>query len=355
MAKYLKNIKSYSDLKKKYRELIKNYHPDNGGDIEIVQEINCEYDALFKIWKDKAVEENSLEEDEKEETAYSTKMHFYTQYGWEGSRYDSSLGIKDIAKIVRNYVKEKYPTTKWSIRTGGSCYTSSLSVELLEFPERMFMTVDELKEIYNEKHSYINDKGETVYYDFISDTIQELLRLYRRNNIFTKDSWTEDEFFQCYHKTVFEEGRTFFGQRTEYFDSVIRDVKEFILSYNYDDSDSMIDYFSCNFYLHFKYNDCKYVPKTARIKQVKNEVKTQDNSNNAVMIEDNNKCFEIIESEHTETHEKLFLVKPLKKLSSDDFKKLTLYIKEKGGYYSRFTHSFIFKVEPSEFIKGIRF
>lgn len=51
MAKYFKSIKSYDDLKNQYKKLLKANHPDNGGDLEAMKEINVEYDALFAVWK----------------------------------------------------------------------------------------------------------------------------------------------------------------------------------------------------------------------------------------------------------------------------------------------------------------
>ena len=51
--KYFKNVKSYEDLKKQFKALLKANHPDNGGDAEIMKEINVEYDALFPIWKNR--------------------------------------------------------------------------------------------------------------------------------------------------------------------------------------------------------------------------------------------------------------------------------------------------------------
>ena len=53
MAKYFKNVKSLEDLKKQFKSLLKANHPDNGGDAETMKEINCEYDALFPIWKNR--------------------------------------------------------------------------------------------------------------------------------------------------------------------------------------------------------------------------------------------------------------------------------------------------------------
>ena len=46
--KWFKNVKSIEELRKRYRELLKKYNPDNdGGSVEITQQINAEYDAVF--------------------------------------------------------------------------------------------------------------------------------------------------------------------------------------------------------------------------------------------------------------------------------------------------------------------
>ena len=46
IKKYFKNINSLEQLKNNYKELLKANHPDNGGNLETMQDINCEYDAL---------------------------------------------------------------------------------------------------------------------------------------------------------------------------------------------------------------------------------------------------------------------------------------------------------------------
>ncbi len=51
MNKYFNNISTLEELRKQYKELLKLHHPDNGGILEIMQEINAEYDRLFKILK----------------------------------------------------------------------------------------------------------------------------------------------------------------------------------------------------------------------------------------------------------------------------------------------------------------
>ncbi len=50
MYTYFAGVKTIEELRQKYRELLKKYHPDNeGGSVEITQEINTEYDRLFAI------------------------------------------------------------------------------------------------------------------------------------------------------------------------------------------------------------------------------------------------------------------------------------------------------------------
>ena len=63
--KYFKNVKSLEDLKSQFKALARKNHPDAGGNIETMKEINCEYDALFPIWKDR---QNTAAKTEAEKT-----------------------------------------------------------------------------------------------------------------------------------------------------------------------------------------------------------------------------------------------------------------------------------------------
>lgn len=52
--KYFNNVNTLEELRKQYKELLKMYHPDNpNGSTKATQEINAEYDGLFKILKDR--------------------------------------------------------------------------------------------------------------------------------------------------------------------------------------------------------------------------------------------------------------------------------------------------------------
>lgn len=101
--KYFKKITSFEDLKKQYRNLLKENHPDNGGDLEIMKEINVEFDAAFSIWKNRKEVETG---ETVNETASETRNQFYTEFGWEGSRY------------FNDYVVEKWQDTMFDFLNG---------------------------------------------------------------------------------------------------------------------------------------------------------------------------------------------------------------------------------------------
>ena len=53
MNNYFNKPQTLEALRKQYKELLKKYHPDNiNGSTEATQEINAEYDRLFRELKD---------------------------------------------------------------------------------------------------------------------------------------------------------------------------------------------------------------------------------------------------------------------------------------------------------------
>lgn len=88
---YFKNVETLEQLRKQYRDLLKKYHPDNGGSEEITKAINTEYEQLFNILKNRhesktagteskssSYENNkySFEEDEKLREILQKIIHF---------------------------------------------------------------------------------------------------------------------------------------------------------------------------------------------------------------------------------------------------------------------------------------
>lgn len=276
--KYFENIQSFDDLKAQYRNLAKANHPDVGGDIVSMQEINAEYEILFPIYKSKFVKETG---NECEETAQSTRFQFYTQCGWAGDNYDRNLTTKDIAERIRAYVKEAYPTYKFSVTTKYFSGGSEISVYLMEAPEEIFVKMPSRGEKYIQVHSMREN------YDELSPLANEILR----------------------------------------------DVHRFANSYRYNDSDGMIDYFDTNFYFDMAVGKWdrpfKVVPRTARIKSAESGIdkKTIDDQPGILTLENLN--LEIIDYS-----EKAIAVfgdtKPIKEKLSDLGGKFNNYLNYRG-------------------------
>lgn len=74
---YFKNPKTLQELRKQYKELLKIHHPDNGGNLENMQNINAEYDRLFKVLKDK--HESKSTADDAAKSDYEKKKWDYTE------------------------------------------------------------------------------------------------------------------------------------------------------------------------------------------------------------------------------------------------------------------------------------
>ena len=82
MAKYFSSVNNLQELRKQYKDLLKKHHPDNGGNVSDMQEINAEYDRLFKLMKDKHDDKMADSSSEKKAQAdYNTNM-----YDWENDK-----------------------------------------------------------------------------------------------------------------------------------------------------------------------------------------------------------------------------------------------------------------------------
>lgn len=331
--KYFKNIKSYEDLKKQFRDLLKANHPDNGGNAETMKEINIEYDALFPIWKNR---HEATTGETIQETAKSTRRQFYTANGWEGSRYDGNLNLKDISKVVREYVKEKYPTYKFSVRTSYASMCQALHVDLKESPVAIYKTAEELND---------NDK-------------REFRRKADYNGYWKLTCWSAEEFAAEYDKITAEHG-DYFRILNDVTRAVVEDVDAFVQSYNYDDSDGMIDYFDNNFYF---FGCCQnngqniaIVPKAARIKKQTSEpakTKTTKKQDIPEAIEKKTGyTYKITKGEDTRDGSTLWIVRIMESLDKAAYIAENKAMKDRGGYYSKFLHGFLFRFDPSEALK----
>lgn len=74
---YFKNVGTIEELRRQYRDLLKVNHPDNGGDVAKMQEINAEYDKLFKVLKDK--HESNTTGSDKEKTTFDNMKYDFSE------------------------------------------------------------------------------------------------------------------------------------------------------------------------------------------------------------------------------------------------------------------------------------
>ena len=335
MAKYFKSVKSYEDLKNQYKKLLKANHPDNGGNVETMKEINVEYDALFTVWKNKKEVETG---EEIKETADSTRSQFYTMFGWEGSNHDWNRSLKEVAQIVRAYVKEKYPTYKFSVRTSYASMCQELHVDLKESPVEIYKPFEDLTDeefLQISRRLYYYNDGKIEY--FLNAPADEK------------------------KKIIEESTNSYRFILNDVTSAVIKDVDTFVKSYNYEDCDGMIDYFHVDFYYFGCCQDngagIKIVPKTARIKSKKNSVKTSNKKNEQPQPEQieaktNDISYKITHGEDTRDGSELWLVRINEALTREQYLAENKAMKDRGGYYSKFRHAFIFRVDPTEILKG---
>ena len=110
----------------------------------------------------------------------------------------------------------------------------------------------------------------------------------------------------------------------------------------------MIDYFSCNFYDgKVSYNDCKFVPKTARIKTKSNagskgKEKQDKKEQEAKQIEKVTEVtYKITKGEDTRDMSELWVVRINENLNKQDYVEQNKKMRDLGGYYSKFKHGFI--------------
>ena len=195
--KYFGTIMSFADLKRQYRKLAIANHPDKGGSTQAMQEINAEFETLYRIWEKRRDEEpkvaNGYENDYNGATAKEYTSHVYNEYRWQGKNYNGQRP-SEVADLFRKWVKETYPGYKFSVRVRKY---DSITIQLLVADFAPFTESSGITCNCSVNHYYIERD------DDLTDRAKE----------------------------------------------VMQNVTDYIMSYNYDDSDLMTDYFNTNFYL----------------------------------------------------------------------------------------------------------
>lgn len=98
MGKYFINVNTLSELRKQYKELLKKYHPDNGGSEQITKAVNAEYDKLFKVLKYNH-EHDSKSADSNRNTSKAEKADCNSNmYDWENDK-----ALREVLQKIINF------------------------------------------------------------------------------------------------------------------------------------------------------------------------------------------------------------------------------------------------------------
>lgn len=251
--KYFTKKMTLDEVKAAYRAAAMRLHPDRGGSTEAMQQLNIEFEVAFAIAQkfEEADPTYTKRQPKTAESAGSYRRQFYTVNGWQGERYNSNLSTKDIAQLIREYVKNAYPTYRFSITSN----IRHITVSLMEYPVELTnatMMRNYCRAKVRTQPVYIPSKNKYVNANEISEADKEEWIAYRletanqRKDFYESDTWLNPVVF-----------------------AVLKDVQDFMSSYNYDDSDSMTDYFNVNFYDSLQIGKdgkpAKLVKRTARI------------------------------------------------------------------------------------------
>ena len=74
-AKYFMNCRTAEEVKKEYFRLAMLHHPDRGGKLETMQEINNEYDCIWPLLKDKHADNAGKEYTSRQESKETSAQY----------------------------------------------------------------------------------------------------------------------------------------------------------------------------------------------------------------------------------------------------------------------------------------
>ena len=126
MARYFSNVSSLEQLRKQYRDLLKQYHPDNvNGSTEACQEINAEYDRLFKVLKDKheSKSADSSSSSDAKQSAYNQNM-----YDWENDK-----ALREVLQKIVNFDGIEIEVVGYFIWVDGNTYPHKEALKQIGF------------------------------------------------------------------------------------------------------------------------------------------------------------------------------------------------------------------------------
>ena len=241
-TKYEQNLKNAQEEKAKREEETNKYFKKEekqekqvSKDSGFIQQTDM-HGGTYEYTKDRL--------DKMNEAGVHPMEHSYTGGGWEGNKYDSKLSTKEIAKNINDYSKKEFPDVKISRKTD----YNGIDVHVMSSGKDLYTNDSDIDKMSDKQVSdTIRDSvgGYTRMDDWLNDNNRK-----GANGTFT--SKDERDYLKEQLKTYkSRKDTTVNGNEwylSDYGKKVISGLNKEMNSYNFDDSDGMVDYFNTNFY-----------------------------------------------------------------------------------------------------------
>jgi hypothetical protein len=158
-----------ADAKRMYRQQALKHHPDVGGDNDVMVALNHAFDVRLSMLANierEASQRCSTSVHEECETAERFRASVYHDHGWVGEQYDMNRSTKDIAKLIRSWIKDTYPGWKFSVRCDG---WTAIFIELQSGPhyresDEVRTALDRIKS-HSNLYNYDRSDSQVDYFD----------------------------------------------------------------------------------------------------------------------------------------------------------------------------------------------
>lgn len=234
LEKIKTNYKKLINEEKKGIELYFDSIP-NTEERSILKEDGYRWNLKKSCWYKKQ-EKNQIQEIK---TGVVEIKNSYSGNGWKGVNSDLKLSIKEIAQLIKKQLKKKFPNATFSVTTEGNCYYSGLNINLmkdLKNPINSFENAVLEAEKSSISGIIANPEKWVGLQDWEIEQSEmrkkELKQRLESGNISVNQFHIQNDF-----------------ELSEYGKQLFEYVKDLADSFNYDDSDSMTDYFDQGFYL----------------------------------------------------------------------------------------------------------
>ena len=106
MSKYFKDVNTLEELRRQYRDLLKKYHPDNAnGSTQATQEINAEYDRLFKALKNRHESKSADNKESNAKTDFNNMKYDFSEDQRLREMLNKIIGFHGITiEIIGNWI-----------------------------------------------------------------------------------------------------------------------------------------------------------------------------------------------------------------------------------------------------------